>query len=140
MTEPGRRTKPLSVVFWVLIGVVLAGAAGVVLLFTVVPARVQDEVTEPHVVGTETPEIASRLEALTPAERAEDASLRRAAAISGAGVTRIQRDAAEATVIVQLVSPDPDHICYSFAVPLTGGPGSVRYDRLPSCPGISPPA
>jgi cytoskeletal protein RodZ len=135
MTEPGRRAKPLSVVFWVLIGVVLAGAAGVLLLFTVVPARVQDQVTQPHVVGTETPEIAARFEALSPSERAQDASLRQAAAVSGAAATRIERDGAETTVIVQLVSPDPDHVCYSFAVPRAGGPGSVRYDRLPSCPG-----
>ncbi|MBE8522044.1 hypothetical protein ILP97_31955 [Amycolatopsis sp. H6(2020)] len=135
MTGPGRRVKPL--LFWALLGAVLAGAVGVVLVFTVVPARVQGKVTEPHVVGTEAPEIAARLEKLTPAERAEEGSLRRAVAVGGAAVTGIKRDAAGATVVVQLVSPDPDNrICYSFAVPSAAGT-PVRYDRLPSCPGIS---
>lgn len=137
MTGSGRRVKPL---FWALFALVLAGAAGVVLLFTVVPARVQDKVTEPHVVGSEAPEIAARLEKLAPAERAEDGSLRRAVAVDGAAATGIKRDTTGATVIVRLVSPDPDHqICYSFAVPPAGGT-SVRYDRLPSCPGVSPSA
>ncbi|WP_086840837.1 hypothetical protein [Amycolatopsis kentuckyensis] len=140
MTGPGRRAKPLRVLFWALLGAVLAGAAGVVLLFTVVPARVQDKVTEPHVVGTEAPEIAAGLEKLTPAERTQDGALRRAAAIDGASAIGIRRDTAGATVVVRLVSPDPDHqICYSFAVPPAAGT-PVRYDRLPSCPGTSPPA
>ncbi|MEV4052646.1 hypothetical protein AB0J55_15805 [Amycolatopsis sp. NPDC049688] len=123
--------KPL--LFWLLFGVFLAGAAGVVWVFTVVPGRVQDKVTEPHVVGTEAPEIAARLEKLTPAERAEDGPLRRAAAVDGATAILITRDGTRMTVVVQLVSPDPDHVCYAFAVPPAGA-ASVRYDRLPSCP------
>ncbi|WP_103355210.1 hypothetical protein [Amycolatopsis sp. CA-128772] len=136
MTEPGRRAKPL--LFWLLFGVFLAGAAGVVWVFTVVPARVQDKGTEPHVVGTEAPEIAVRLEKLTPAERAQDASLRRAASIDGAAATQIERNTEAATVVVRLVSPDPDQrVCYAFAVPPAAGT-AVRYDRLPSCPAVGP--
>lgn len=133
MTGPGRRVKPLHVLFWIVLGVVLAGAAGVALFFTVVPARVRDEVPEPHVVGSEAPEIAARLGKLTPAERADDASVRRAAAVEGAVANEITRDVARMTVVTELLSPDPDRVCYAFTVlPAAGEP--VRYERLPSCP------
>ncbi|MET8852620.1 hypothetical protein [Amycolatopsis sp. NPDC004625] len=133
MTAPGRRLKPLRVLFWVVLGAVLAGAAGVALFFTVVPARVQDKLTEPHVVGSEAPQIAARLEKLSPAERADDASVRRAAAVDGAVANEITRDVARMTVVAELLSPDPDHVCYAFTVlPAAGTP--VRYERLPGCP------
>ncbi|EOD65767.1 hypothetical protein [Amycolatopsis vancoresmycina] len=130
MTEPGRRGRPL--LLWLLFGVFLAAAAGVVWVFTVVPARVQDKVTEPHVVGSEAPEIAARLEKLTPAERADDTSVRRAAAVEGAVANEITRDVSRMTVVAELLSPDPDHVCYAFTVLPPGTP--VRYERLRSCP------
>ena len=134
MTEVKRSSRALRVAFWLMISVVSAGAIGIVLLFTIVPGKIKDTVPEPHVVGSETPEIATRLGALSLPDKDSDDRIRDAAAVSGATATRIGRDGQAITVVVQLISPGPDSVCFSFAVPRGEGGTPVSYDRLPSCP------
>lgn len=135
--------KPLLVAaLWLGFAVVVGGVVGFVYLFAGVSDRseqsVQDHLPVVPGDGSEPAKIAGRLGGLTEAERATDDPIRRAVLAAGATALRIGRDEAGINVTVRLNPQESNReLCYSFAIPPEGGT-SVRYDGLPSCPGISP--